>query len=102
MKLRFALIFFWLIIIVSEIIVNIFTLWCILFNTKRAVEIELAFDRVGNSAMGQGNETISSWAGRHNSWMEPYINKLFEWLGEGPNHCDNNIEKTGDTNVRTI
>ena len=93
MKIRLALIIALIAIWVCDTIVQMWTVWCIVFNPKRATEIVLAYDRVGNVAMGQGNETISSWAGRHNSWMERPINLMFEWLGAGKNHCDRSVEK---------
>jgi hypothetical protein len=93
MRQRFALILFWFLIWGTNKVVQVWFAWCIIFNTKRATEIALAYDRVGNVSMGQGHETISSWSGRKNGWMEPYINKMFEWLGEGPNHCDTNLER---------
>jgi hypothetical protein len=93
MKVRLSLILFWIIIAALEILVKLFFIYCWFFNVDRAVQIVLGYDRVGNVAMGQGNETISSWAGRRNSWLEPHINKMFEWLGEGKGHCDNNLER---------
>lgn len=92
MKPRLVLLLFWLIIVPLELAVQLWFGICLVFNTGRATAIVLGYDRLGNIAMGQGNETISSWAGRHNSWLEPIINKLFELLGQGKNHCDNNIE----------
>jgi hypothetical protein len=90
MKTRISLILFWFIIAILEIGVKLFFIYCWFFNVDRAVQIVLGYDRVGNVAMGQGNETVSSWAGRHNSWLEPHINKLFFWLNGEHNHCDNN------------
>ena len=92
MKLRMVLLLFWMIIVPLELLIQFWFGICWLFNTDRATAIVLGYDRLGNVAMGQGNETISSWAGKRNSWLEPIINKLFEWLGEGKNHCDRNLE----------
>lgn len=92
MTKRLGLLLFWIIILFFEFIVHTYLAFCIIFNTNRATEIILAYDRVGNVAMGQGNETVSSWAGRHNSWLEKYINFLFELMGQ-KNHCDSVREK---------
>lgn len=90
---RLSLLFFWCIILVLEIAVQFWFFVSVIFNPVRAKAIVLAYDRLGNIAMGQGNETVSSWAGRKNSWLEPGINKLFEWLGAGKEHCDVSIER---------
>lgn len=89
---RLALCIFWWIILGLNVAAMIWFGVCIVFNPARATQIALGYDRVGNAAIGQGNETISSWAGRHNDWLEKPINKLFEWLGAGPNHCDRSLE----------
>jgi hypothetical protein len=73
--------------------VLLFHVWCIAFNPSRGAEITLGFDRLWNVAMGQGNETVSSWEGRRNGPLEKPINWLFSKLGLGENHCDNNIDE---------
>lgn len=89
MKIRFLLLFFWVIIGILYPIVWIYSLVCIAFNTKRAISIAVAFDRLGNAALGQGDrETISSWSGRKNGWQEECINWLFFHLTGEVNHCD--------------
>lgn len=65
----------------------------IITGSQRAVEISLGYDRLGNASMGRGNETISSWVGKRNSWQERFINKLFNILTGEVNHCDNNREQ---------
>ena len=74
------------------IVTTVWYAWCCIFNTGRALAILLAVDRLGNVAMGQGNETISSWEGRRNGPLEKPINWLFSKLGLGEDHCDNNRE----------
>jgi hypothetical protein len=93
MKTKLTLILFWFVVVTLEVLIHLWFLASIVFSTKRATAIILGYDRLGNIAMGQGNETISSNAGRLNRWYEPIIDKLFEWLGDGKNHCKNNIEK---------
>ena len=73
--------------------VNLYYLWCIAFVPKRGAEIVLGIDRLWNVAMGQGNETVSSWEGRHIGPLEKPINWLFSRLVIGDNHCDNNLDE---------
>lgn len=89
MKLRFALILFWIIIAVANAAVMFWMAVSILFNTDRAIQIAVAYDRVGNVAMGQGYETLSSYYGKKNNTMEKFINWLFFVLTGEKNHCDN-------------
>ena len=91
MKTRLVLLFFWLIIGLLVPSIWLYMFICTAFNTKRAISRAIAFDRLGNAALGQGDrETISSWSGRKNGWREEAINKLFYWLTGEVNHCDNN------------
>ena len=92
MKQRLVLIFFWLVIALLSGVILFWMAVAILFNINRATVIALAYDRLGNVAMGQGNETISSWAGKRNSWLEKPINFLFKILTGEVNHCDNSKE----------
>lgn len=89
---RLALCIFWFIILGLNVAAMIWFAVCIMFNPTRATQIALGYDRVGNAAMGQGNETISSWAGRHSSWMERPINWLFKALTGEENHCNHSRE----------
>jgi hypothetical protein len=93
MKLRFVLCLFWIIIAVCNAAVMFWMAVCIMFNIDRATQIALGYDRVGNVAMGRGWETISSWAGRNNDWLERPINWLFKVLTGEENHCDRWKEK---------
>ena len=93
MKKRAVLFIFWIIILLLNVVIQLWMTCSLIFNVERATTIALGYDRLGNAAMGQGNETISSWAGRKNSWMEPWINKLFKVLTGEVNHCDNNLEQ---------
>jgi hypothetical protein len=92
MKQRLVLLFFWFVILLTNIVIQVWMLASIITGSNRAMEIALAYDRLGNAAMGRGNETISSWCGKRNGWQERFINKLFEWMGAGTNHCDNSRE----------
>ena len=92
MKTRFLLILVWPFVLLFELIVQIWFLVSLIFNIDRAIKIILGYDRLGNIAMGQGNETISSWTGRHNSWLEPIINWIFKVLTGEDNHCDKHLE----------
>lgn len=95
MKLRLALVFFWFAIAFFNGIVMLYMAFCILFNTDRATKISVAYDRVGNAAMGNNStETISSWAGRTNHWMEKPINYLFKILTGEDNHCDKWLDRS--------
>lgn len=89
MKLRLVLLFFYLVITILAPIIWMYLSVCIMFNTKRAVSITIAYDRLANAALGQGDrETISSWSGKKNGWQEEFINKLFFILTGETNHCD--------------
>jgi hypothetical protein len=90
---RVALFIAYMLILVIELAVHFWFVVSLLFNTERALAIVLAYDRLGNVAMGQGNETVSSWAGRRNSWLEKPINFLFKILTGETNHCDSHLEK---------
>lgn len=89
MKVRLVLILAWLIIAPLSIATWIWMAVGILFNMPRATSIAVAYDRLGNAAMGQGDrETISSWSGKKNGWQERFINWLFFHLMGETNHCD--------------
>ena len=91
---RLILLFFMLIISVCNVFVMSWMFISIFFNPQRALEIAIAYDRLGNAAMGQGgNETISSWAGRNNHWLEKPINWVFKILTGEDNPCDRWKEK---------
>lgn len=92
MRTRLVLLFFWFAIAVLNCAVWIWMGVSILFNTKRAIDIAIAYDRLANISMGQGDETISSWSGKKNSWQEEFINWLFFQLTGEVNHCDANRE----------
>lgn len=92
MNTRLVLIIFWFLILILNVVAQLWMLVSIVTGSPRATSIALGYDRLGNVVMGQGNETISSWAGRRNSWMEPYINKMFKILTGEDNHCDRNRE----------
>ena len=93
MKRKAVLLFFWFIILLTNCVIQLWMLIEIVFNTDRAVSMAIAYDRLGNAAMGQGDkETISSWSGRKDSWQEKVIDKLFNILTGEVNHCDNNRE----------
>ena len=88
MKTRLVLIFFWFVILAANVLIQMWFTLSIVFSVKRATAIAMGYDRLGNAAMGQGNETISSWAGRHGGWQERFINWLFRLLTGEENHCD--------------
>lgn len=89
MKTRLALILAWLVIGLLNGAVWCWMGLCILCNAPRAISIAVAYDRLGNAALGQGDrETISSWSGRHNGWQERVINWIFYHLTGEKNHCD--------------
>lgn len=93
MKQTSVLILAWLVIGMLSLLVYFYMLLMIVCNQKRAVSMTLAYDRLGNAAMGQGDrETISSWSGRKDGWQERFINWLFFHLTGEVNHCDNNRE----------
>lgn len=92
MKQRLVLTFFWFTIALFNIAVMFWMAASIMFSVKRATAIAIAYDRLGSAAMGNGQETISSWAGKKNSWQEQFINWLFKTLTGEENHCDNNRE----------
>lgn len=93
MKTRFVLILAWLLIVLLNSIVWLYLFVTILFNIDRAISITIAYDRLGNTVMGQGDkETISSWSGKKNSWQEEFVNWLFFHLTGEVNHCGNNRE----------
>ncbi len=93
MKVRLVLLFFWFVILAVNVAIQFWMLVSICFNVKRAVAIAIAYDRLGNAAMGQGYETISSYAGKKNGWQEKFINWLFFVLTGERNHCDRNRER---------
>lgn len=89
MRIRLVLMLAWLVIGLLNGTVWFWMGISILFNTTRAVSIAVAYDRLGNAAMGQGDqETISSWSGRKNGWQERFINWIFLHLTGEENHCD--------------
>lgn len=92
MKQRLALTFFWFVIALFNVAVLFWMGVAIVFNLKRATDIAIGYDRLANTAMGQGHETISSWAGKRNGWEEKAINWLFKTLTGEENHCDNHRE----------
>jgi hypothetical protein len=93
MKARLLLLLLWPLILLFDCVVQVWFGVCLIFNVPRATAIALGYDRLGNVAMNQGNETLSSWAGRNNSWLEPVIDWIFKILTGEKNHCDNNREK---------
>lgn len=89
MKIKFVLTLAWFAIALLNVVVWLWMGISILFNTKRATSIAVAYDRLGNAAMGQGDrETISSWSGRKDGWQEKFINWIFFHLKGETNHCD--------------
>jgi len=89
MKVRIVLLLAWLFIGILNTAVWLWMGVSILFDTPRAIDIAIAYDRLGNAAMGQGDrETISSWSGRQNGWQEKFINWIFFHLMGEENHCD--------------
>lgn len=93
MKLKGLLILVWLVLLILQPVLLCWMLIMIALNTKRALSMVLAYDRLGNAAFGQGDrETISSWSGRKGGWREQAIDWLFRHLTGELNHCDNHRE----------
>jgi hypothetical protein len=89
MKIRLVLLLAWISIALLSFVIWLWMGVSILFNIPRAISMAVAYDRLGNAAMGQGDrETISSWSGRNNGWQERFINWLFFHLMGETNHCD--------------
>jgi hypothetical protein len=90
-KKRMVLFIFLIIIYFLNKIIQLWMLGSIIMGSKRALDIAVGYDRIGNIAMGQGNEKISSYYGRKHGWQERFIDWLFKTLTGEVGHCANSL-----------